>query len=641
MAFTKFANLDYDQIKTQIKDYLRANSNFTGFDYEGSNFSVLIDLLAYNDYINAVNANLIVNESFLDSATVRRNVVSLAGNIGYLPRSKRAAQAQITFSVQTTATTPSLTLKAGLVATGSQDNTDYVFSIPEDITATVENGIAQFGTEDDPITIYQGTYLKNQFVFNGSLDQRFIIPNSSMDYHTLVVRIKLPDETGPGNVWRRAQNILRLDENSEIYFVQEVENEFYELIFGDGIFGKALQNNEVIDASYIVTNGLEGNGPANFTFAGSLANSLGAITIPSQAVDITTIQSARNGGNIESVESIKYFAPRTYSAQDRAVTSRDYEAIIKKIYPNTESVAVVGGEELDPPRFGNVFISIKPINGLQVSDFDQKNILDALKDFAIAGIDQQILELKILFVELESSVYFNNTKVGSPESLKTAVIQSLNEYSNSIDLNKFGGRFKYSKTQKIIDDTDVAITSNITLVIIRRNLNAVLNNFSQYELCYGNAFNIIPAGGTIKSTGFKIFGVNQTVYLTDIPNKTASGELDGSGKGVISLISPNPDSSTGQEYLTIVENAGTVDYTKGEVILTTIRIVETVEPDNIIEVQAYPQSNDVIGLKDLYVSLSIPATQINMIKDTIASGEQTSGVGFKVTSSYGNGSLIR
>lgn len=642
MSFTKFTNLDYDQIRQSIKDYLRANSDFTGFDFDGSNFSVLIDTLAYNAYINSVNANMIVNESFLDSATVRKNVSSLAGNIGYLPRSKRSAQAQIYFSITTQANTPTLSLKAGLVAVGQYDGTDYVFSIPEDITATVdENGVANFGTPEEPIRIFQGTYLQTEFGYDGSLDQRFIINNSSMDYSTLVVRIADSNETGKGKKWNRAANIVNINKDSDIYFVNEVEQERYELIFGDGIFGNKLQTGQRITANYIVTDGEDGNGPTSFSFAGSVETSLGATTAPINSVTISIVEGARNGGNIESVQSIKYYSPRIYGAQYRAVTPRDYEGIIKSVYANTESVSVVGGEELDPPQFGNVIISIKPVNGTEVSDFDKRTILDSLKQYAIAGINQQIVDLKILFVELESSVYYDNTRVSTGDSLKTSVTKSLDSYATSVDLNKFGGRFKYSKVQKVIDDTDISVTSNITKVIVRRNLAASLNLFAQYELCFGNAFYYKASGGNIKSTGFRVFGLNDTVYLTDIPNKDADGNLDGSGLGKISIISEIISDVDQYRYTTIFEDAGIVDYTKGEVKLFTTRIVGTSLPNNVIEVQAYPLSNDVIGLKDLYVSFSVSKSKINMIKDTISSGEQTSGVGFKVTSSYGNGKLSR
>ncbi len=611
MAFTKYTNLDYDQIKASIKDYLRANSDFTGFDFDGSNFSVLIDTLAYNAYINSVNANMIVNESFLDSAVVRRNVVSLAGNIGYLPRSKKAAQAKITFTVTTASDTPTLTLKAGLVCVGAQDNTNYVFSVPEDITTLVKDGVARFGTIEDPIIVYQGTYLQNSFTYDGSLDQRFIITNSNIDYSTLVVRVKDQNEQGSGKVWNRVENIIQVNKDSEVFFLAEVEKEYYELIFGDGIFGKQLKQGQQPIASYILTDGVDGNGPSKFSYSGSVVNSTGGVVIPTNTITVTTVDSARNGASIESVDSVRYYAPKLYGAQYRSVTARDYEGIIKEIYPNTESVSVVGGEELDPPQFGNVLISIKPVNGTEVSDFDKKNIRDALKQYTIAGINQQLVDLKILFVELETSVYFDSTKVSTADSLKTEVIGSLNSYSKSIDLNKFGGRFKYSKAQKVIDDTSIAVTSNITRVIIRRNLSAAINQFAQYELCFGNGFHIKSSGGNIKTTGFRIAGLNDVVYLTDIPNKDIDGNLDGSGLGKMSIITGIRDDNGDFTYTVVVDKAGTVDYTKGEIMLNTTQISSTVKPNRIIEVQAYPISNDVIGLKDLYVSLDVSESEIN------------------------------
>ena len=644
MAFTKFTNLDFDQIKTSIKDYLRANSDFTGFDFDGSNFSVLIDTLAYNAYINSINSNLIVNESFIDSATVRRNVVSLAGNIGYLPRSKTSSRALVTFTVELSTNNPepqTITLQPGLVAVGNVEDTGYIFSIPEPITANVNNFTAQFGTEENPIEIFQGSYVTSRFNVDDSIDQRFILNNSNIDYSTLIVSVATPNEVGRGLEWNRANNVLGVNEFSEVFFLNEIEDEKYELIFGDGVFGKQLRNQEVVNASYILTDGLSGNGPNNFAFSGTLVNNNGVVITPSNIIAISTIEGARRGANIESVSSVRYYAPRTYAAQSRAVTGNDYEALIKSIYPNAESISVVGGEELDPPQFGNVLISIKPVGGTEVSAFDKEFILRNIKQYSIAGINQQIIDLKLLFVELESFVYYDTNQNNSPQTLRDSVIKALEEYGNSVDLSKFGGRFKYSKAQSVIDGTNNAITSNITRVIVRRNLAAVFNQFTQYELCYGNAFYVTPDNGNIKSSGFNIFGVEDECFFYDLPNLDENGDLDGSGLGKIIIIS-NPVIENGKpQFDTVVENAGIIDYTKGEINITTIRFSGTTLSNNIIEIQAYPLSNDVIGLKDLYVSLAISDSKINMVRDTISSGEQVSGVGFKVTSSYGNGNLTR
>ena len=633
MPFTQFTNLDFDQIKIQIKDYLRANSNFTDFDFEGSNFSVLIDTLAYNTYISAFNANLVVNESFLDGATVRENVVSLARNIGYIPRSKSAAKAHVTFSVPTTTSSDFITLEAGLVCLGRQDNTSYRFSTPQDITASVVNGVAQFGTADKPIEICQGSYLTRQFLVNTSVDQRFILDNPNIDTSTITVFVKGINDTGLGIEYKKVDNILNIDKTSEIFLLQEVQDEHYELLFGDGYFGKEVENNAVITVRYIVTDGESGNGPSVFDFQGNFVDQSNIRVIPTASVPVTTIQKAQNGGEIENVSSIKYFAPRLYSAQYRAVTSRDYEAIIQSIYPNTDSVAVVGGEELTPPQFGTVQISIKPKNGTYVSDFDKRNILNKLKQYSIAGINQKIIDLKVLYVELESNVYYNSAQVSNVDDLRTNIIDSLTKYSKDIDMNRFGGRFKYSKILQLIDRVDNAITSNITKVKIRRDMKALIGQFAQYEICFGNRFNVKPNGLNIKSTGFKISGESSVVYFTDVPNADLM-------KGVISVVKVN---SNGEKVI-VARDAGVVDYMKGEVILNTLNIVETEKPNNIIEIQAFPESNDVVGLKDLYLSFSISNSEINMIKDVIASGEDISGVSFTrdyYTSSYSNGDLER
>ena len=644
MPFTKFTNLDFDQIKSSIKDYIRANSNFTDFDFEGSNFSVLIDTLAYNTYITAFNSNMIVNESFLDSATLRENVVSLARNIGYVPKSRTAAQATVSFDVTTNSNTPSLTLQAGLVCVGSSDDTSFVFSIPESITSTTTNAFDANGNiisstaSFNNIVVYQGTYLTKSYTVNGSLDQRFLIENSFVDTSTIRVYVKGAADPGIGREYRKVDNILNITDTSETYLIQETTNERYELLFGDGVFGKKLEDNAIITVSYIVTDGTEGNGSAVFSYAGSVVSSSNQVALPASTPTINTVSAASNGGNIESIDSIKYFAPRLYSSQYRAVTTRDYESVIQQIYPNTESVSVVGGEELDPPEFGTVFITIKPKNGEFVSDFDKQSILSNLKSYTLAGINQKILDLKLLYVELESFVYYDVSKVSTASDLKTNVTNGLLTYASSTDLNKFGGRFKYSKVLNVIDNIDDAISSNITRVIIRRNLKALTNQFAQYELCFGNNFHINPEGRNIKSTGFTIQGRTDVLYITDIPNKNSDGTLDGSGKGILAIIKGNVGES---ENRLVVASAGIVDYVHGEIILSTINITSTVKPNNIVEIQAFPESNDVVGLKDLYLSFSVSNSTINMVKDTITSGEQISGVGYKVTSSYSNGALIR
>tara|TARA_Y100001937_G_scaffold125265_1_gene191717 strand:+ start:591 stop:2495 length:1905 start_codon:yes stop_codon:yes gene_type:complete len=633
MPFSNFTNLDFDQIKISIKDYLRANSKFSDFDFDGSNFSVLIDTLAYNTYITAFNSNMIVNESFLDSATLRENVVSLASNIGYTPRSRTAANAQISFDVEISDTVSAVTLQPGLVCTGDVNNETYTFAITEKIEANVVDKIAKF----ENINVFQGTYLEKQFIFDGSLDQRFILDNPFIDISKIIVHVKNSTDNGDGIQYSLVNDIITIDSNSKIFLIKEVQDERYELKFGDGFFGKKLGegpnlDGNIITVKYITTDGEDGNGAQRFTFSGRLTKSDGN-PVNASVTSITTNLKSQNGGNIESIDSIKYFSPLTYSSQNRAVTARDYEAIIKKIYPNTESVSIIGGEELDPPEFGTVVISIKPKNGDLVSDFTKNQILSKLKQYSISGINQKIVDLKLLYVELDSNVYYDDSRISTAESLKTNVVNSLTTYSKSINLNKFGGRLKYSKLLKVIDDTDNAITSNITKIRIRRNLQISANQFAQYELCFGNKFYVDPNGFNIRSTGFTISGFSGTLYLSDTPNSDLK-------TGILKIIKILNDNS----IRIINSSAGSIDYEKGEVNLSTINFLSTTKPNNIVEIQAFPESNDVVGLKDLYISLDISNSSINMTRDVISSGDEISGVQFTrdfYSSSYPNGRIIR
>jgi len=650
MPFTKFTNLDFDQIKTSIKDYLRANSSFTDFDFEGSNFSILIDTLAYNTYITAFNSNMVINESFLDSATVRENVVSLARNIGYVPYSRNAASATISFTVNvppssflsdnTPVYTPTVTLQAGLVCTGSVRGTSYVFSTPENITVPVINGVATFSN----IIIKEGTFLTKKFTVNASLDQKFILDNSFIDTSTIRVYVKGSSDSGLGIKYSLADNIFNVNSNSQIFLIQEVQDEKYQLLFGDGFFGQKPENGAIITSNYIITSGKDGNGVETFSFAGSLRDADDGNVIPQNTITVITNQRSQNGSDIETIDSIRYFAPRLYASQYRAVTASDYETIIKsKIYGNAESISVIGGEELTPPQFGTVLISIKPKNGTFVSDFDKENILAKLRQYSVSGINPKIIDLKILYVEIESYIYYNQNQVASASDLKTRVNNSLTKYSESVDLNKFGGRFKYSKLLQVIDNTDSAITSNITRVRIRRDFKALVNQQAQYEICFGNQFHVNQYGYNIKSTGFKILNEPDTVYFSDVPNS------DGK-TGVIAIVKPTTETSVEEQAnlslqpYVVVQSAGVVNYETGEITINTITLTSTERDNDIIEIQAYPESNDVVGLKDLYVSFDISKSQINMVKDTIASGEDISGVVFtknSYRSSYSNGSLTR
>ena len=619
MAFGQYVNLDFDQIKTSIRDYLRANTNFTDYDFEGSNLSIIIDALAYNTYTTAYNTNMAANECFLDSATLRENVVALARNIGYVPRSRRSARARISFTVDGLVETSTLTINAGIICNGAGDNTNYIFCIPEDITVPVVNGFAEFNN----IEIYEGVYISQDFTVDTSLfNQRYILDNSFIDTSTIKVKVKSSSTATSSVTYQQIDNIVGVTSTSNSYLLQEIEDERYELIFGDNVIGKKLSNSNVVTASYIVTDGKEGNGASEFSFVGNITNQDGAAINADLISLVSTDEKSRDGDEIESISSIKYFAPRIYSSQYRAVTASDYESVLGYIYPNVESVTAFGGEEMSPPRFGKVFISVKPRNGDFLSDETKRELISRLKSYAVAGIVPEFIDLKYLYVELNTTPYYNPSLNDDINNLKTGVSNALTQYSRSIDVNKFGGRFKYSKAVSLIDSVDSSITSNITLVTIRRNLKAVLGQFAQYEVCYGNMFHTQESAYNVVSTGFTIEGVTGTVYLAD--------EVINREKGRIFFFTY----TEGGTPNIVKKNAGTVDYMTGEVLIDTVNILSTVVANGVVEIQAIPHSNDIVGLRDLYVKFDMTNTTINMVQDLIASGENTSGSRFVHTHSY-------
>jgi hypothetical protein len=617
MSFTQFTNLDFNTLRAQIKDYLRSNSNFTDFDFEGSNFSILIDTLAYNSYITAYNTNMAVNESFIDSATLRENVVSLARNIGYVPRSKKSAVATISFNVDVSSiNAQQVKLNAGLVALGSVQGGNYTFSIPEDIIVTpTSNGVASFNN----ISIYEGNYLTKTFVVDSSqTNERYILPNANIDISS--IRVEVSDKDGI-LTYNPYTNIFDVNPESRLFLVQEVDDERYQIMFGDNIVGKKPANGATIKVSYIVTNGVEGNNAANFTFSGRLVSNSGA-SIVSNISLLTTTQSSENGDEIESIDSIKYLAPRVYASQYRAVTPNDYKSLIPFLYPNIDSVSAYGGEELDPPEFGKVYITVKPKNGEFLSAVAKDSIKSDLKKYTVAGIKQEFLDLMYLYVEFDSTVSYDSGFIADKLNLQTRILSAVETYSKSADINSFGGRLKYSKLLSQIDKVDTGITSNITTLVIRRNMIPAYNSIATYEVCYGNKFHADLEGFNIRSSAFKIDAVDGDVYMTDFPN---DDQLTGVVKffvfvdGVITYIN---------------NNAGTVNYTKGEVNLFPVNITSTTL-SNRIEIEATPESNDIVAKENLYIVLDTTGnSKLNLLEDVLVSGSNISGTNYAPPSSF-------
>ena len=643
MSLINFTNLDFDQIKQSLKDYIQSNSDFTDYDFEGSNLSTILDVLAYNTYITSYNANMISNEVFIDSATLRENVVSLARNIGYIPRSKKSSRASISFFVDISSVSPTpsnLTLKAGPVATtgGQFNGQSFLFGIPEDITVSVIDGIASF----DNIEVYEGSYLSQSYVYSTRNPfQKFILPNVGIDLDSLVVRVRPSIDSSLTSKYTRQDELFdvvtksTITGNSNIYFIQEVEGEQYEVIFGDGIFGKELQDGNVVEMSYIVTNGSDGNGVNSFTFTGSVSYVRNSVEIfVTNGISLISSALPSSGGeSIESVESIRKFAPQVYATQNRALSANDYEILIpNKIYPETESISVFGGEELVPPQYGKVFISIKPRNGDFVPNLIKENIKRNLKRYAVAGIVPEILDLKYLFIETNSKVYYNTNLAPSASFVSTKVQRDLTSYAESSQLNRYGARFKYSQFLKVIDSSHESVTSNITTVEMRRDLRLATSQVAEYAIDFGNQFHVKSMNGfNIRSSAFRVLNINTDVYLSDIPDATAE-------KGQILLFSLNEGSSTPTIQR---RNIGVIDYKKGRITLDPINIVSGKTKDNvdILEISATPESNDIIGLQDLYLQLD--NSFVDMVVDEISSGADPSGSTYTVTTSYKNGNIIR
>ena len=616
MAFNQVNALEFNQIKAQIKEYLRSQSQFSDYDFEGSSLSVLIDTLAYNTYYTSVNANLAVNEGFLETAVLRENVVKLARMIGYTPKSARSARTTVNISVQTTFPYPkSVTMAAGLVLnfTGL-DNNNFVFSIPNDVTQSVDSltGIAAF----NDTVLYEGLYLTDTFVKNTAERQRFILTNDRVDTTSMIVQVTSGTVT---EKYLQATDITKIDADSKVFFLEESEYQIPEILFGDGVVGKALANGDVVTVKYTTSAGTGANGLKVFenigTFRDNLNNSI------TSGISITATSFPDGGSEPETTEAIKFSAPKFYSAFGRAVSTRDYEAIIPQIYPNVASIACYGGEEAEPPEFGKVFLAIKPRNADKLSLSEKNSVLKKLREYSVAAIQPTIIDPSILYVDLTSFVYYNpNITRKTPAELKNLIITTLTVLNSSGEFNKFGGKFKYSKIQNIIDDAERSITSNITRIAMRKNVTVDLNTRVNYKICYGNRINQqTTTNPAVISSGFKIVGDDiNTYYLND----------DGSGTLRLYYVK-----GTGEfEYVDGLW--GTVDYDMGEIVINDLIIQSTNVANNTLQIKATPKSNDLVSLRETYITMGIDNSVITVVEDTISSGSNLSGTGVIPESSY-------
>ena len=616
MAFNQVNALEFNEIKAQLRDYLKSQDQFSDYDFEGSSLTVLLDVLAYNTYYTAVNANLAVNEGFLETAVLRENVVKLARMIGYTPKSARSSQCTVDITVQTVVPYPkTVTIQKGLVLnfTGL-DNNNFTFSLGSDTTASVDstNGQATF----TGITLYEGVFLTDTFVKDINQRQRFILTNKNADTTSMQV------EVTSGTITERylqATDITKIDSSSKVFFLEESEYEIPEILFGDGKVGRDLENGDVISVRYCTSSGTGANGLKVFENIGTFRDN-NQVTITS-GITITATAFPDGGAAAESTQSIKFAAPKFYSAFGRAVSTRDYEAIIPQIYPNVGSIACYGGEEAEPPEFGKVFLAIKPKNADKLSLSEKNVVLKKLREYSVAAIQPTIIDPSILYIDIDSFVYFNpNITRREPSEVKNAVLGSLNVLNNSGEFNKFGGKFKYSKLQSIIDKSEAAITSNITRLKMRKNVTVDLNARVNYKICYGNRIKQgTSTKPTVSTSGFKVVGDDFNIYY-----------LNDDGSGLLRLYYVK---GTG-EYEYVDGLWGTVDYSMGEIVINDLIIFMTTVANNQLQISAIPESNDIISLRETYLTVGIDNTTVSVVEDTISSGSNLSGTGVIPESSY-------
>jgi hypothetical protein len=599
MPYTQLNNLDFADIKIALKDYMRAQTDFTDYDFEGSAISQILDVLAYNTYYTAFNTNMVVNELFLDSATLRDNVVSLAKQLGYTPKSITAPKASVSMALTFSGTAPAeVSIKAGSGFVTNYDSSLYRYVLKDDMKVSVVNSVATF----TDIPIYEGSQVVNRTIVNTNASQRFIIDNSGVDINTLNVRVFQAANSSIFKDYKLANNILDIGASDEVYFISEIEDEKYEIFFGDGVLGKKLENNNVIEMSYIITNGTATNGAKSFVFNGLMEDENGAsITLPFSISSISTTSIASGGADIETIDKIKYNAPKFYGSQNRAVTGNDYKAIVRNLYPAISDVIVFGGEEQVPPAYGKVFLSVKPTEAAALSAFTKNELTSELKKYTVASIRPEFIDPSILFLELTSNIYYTGTKTQLlPAEIATKASTAIVEYLKTSQTEKFNGKFRYSKFIGVIDNSDLSINSNDTSVMMRKDFIAQINQSSYYEVCYQNAFYVDCNNPVVSSTGFTVF---------EFPTYTSYLE-DRDGKMVLYRLDP----VSGDKIL-LDDSVGTVDYAKGEIEMTNFTILKGTFSDNRIELRVKPANKDIEVKREMYLDVDVSKSKFVAYKE--------------------------
>ena len=609
------SDLDFDQVKTNLKTFLQSQSEFQDYNFEGSGLSIMLDVLAYNTHYLAFLANMSTNEIYLDSADIRNNIVTLAKMIGYTPSSPRAPRADVDIVVNNASGT-SITMNKGTVFTTTVDNTQYQYVNNEEITITPADGVYRFSN----CTLYEGTLVTFKYtVDSNDTDQRFVIPSTKADTSTLKVSVQNSAVDTTKSTYTFASSYSNVDRTTKAYFLQEVEDGKFEVYFGDGITGAKVNDGNIVILEYIVSNTTESNGANSFTLSGNI----GGFT----DVTITTNSASQGGANSETSDSIKFNAPLAYAAQNRAVTTSDYEVFVRNLYPNALSVSAWGGEDDETPIYGVVKISIKPLSGSTLTTATKADIVSQLKKFNVASVRPEIVDPDITNVILNSTVRYDaKATIKTAETLKSQVITAVTNY-NTNTLQRFDGVFRYSKVSGIIDNVDESIVSNITTVKMRKNFTPTLSTSARYDIYFRNPFYHPHAGhnanmgGILTSTGFTVSGNVNEMFLDD----------DGAGNVRRYYLDAGVKTYANTEQ-------GTINYTTGQITLNSLNITAVSNIRNAaataIELTVIPNSNDIVPVRNTVVEIDISNSTFTVQKDGFVGGSNDAGVGYSSVTSY-------
>jgi len=609
------SDYDFDAIKINLKSFLQGQTQFQDYDFEGSSLNILLDILSYNTHYLAYLANMATNELYLDSADIRNNIVSLAKMIGYTPSSPKAPMASIDIQINN-ATGTSVTMNKGTVFTTSVDDVSYQYVTNSNVTITPDSGVYKFSG----VPIYEGSLVTFKYTVDSTdVDQKFILPNANIDTTTLLVKVQNSSSDTTTNTYALAGGFNNVTATSKVYFIQEGQDGKFEIYFGDGVNGHAVSDGNIVILEYIVTNKTLSNNASSFSLSGTIGGF--------SDVTITTVSNSQGGSESQDNESIRHNAPLQYAAQDRAVTTTDYETLVRSIYPNALSVSAWGGEDDETPRYGIVKIGIKAASGSTLTETTKQDIVNKLKPYNVASVAPQIIDPETTSVLLTSTVKYNaSTTTKSADTLKSEIITAITNF-NTNQLQKFDSVYRHSKVTGLIDDVDNSILSNITTIKVRKEFTPTLAASNKYDIYFRNAlFNPhtghnSAAGGILSSTGFKVTGSDLEQFLDDDGNGNVRRYYLSSGIRTYSN-----------------ETQGTINYTTGQITLNSLNVASISNIRGVtsttIELTVTPSSNDIVPVRDQIIEIDISNSIVNVETDSFVGGSADAGVGYTTTSSY-------